>query len=718
MSNSIFNSYIDPEVIEIIKSRSIIEKASASLPTRPVVSIKPPAKASIECVQIKSCGVGSLASYISEHRKIGNWEDPEKGYEFFDTIIRDAKHFKPRPILKRMVVRESKSQNYPIVTCEAEIECFTKSDFESVANLFCMPGNVIEFEMDYGLVLDLGFSYGTYPKNKFPFRMKGEVSTWGFSTTDSTWVCNFSAINQGSSITSWDMSNIGQKYSIGVLQNKTTSTPKGMMGIIEYDSLINGLSSFDSIPRKDHGIVSFSTHVPIGFSRPNAPKIDPYAATKALDFAYTQSCMGIAVVNPDFLSVDPSETPVEGSSKKDELSSKSKNLVYCNLAYIVERLINTELKRVILEENLPQDYERNRATTIYFSEIKSWANAVDFSWTMSGAPADVLILGMGAGNYYCPAKLIGKNFETDLLAYPQFNSKKPVKGVELSKILIEQNLIDTCYNRALDKAKTKIFSASEKVLDRPLVDPIEFLSFIFDEINRATAGHITLACVLDPDDPIRQSFIIVDSNRGSKVGPIVVQFDPVDSDGNTQTCSISTGGGSANLRMAMLTAAHSNEAEIASTIRGCEPELKTQRAKNYTDYSTKLTKFLYEEGKLPANGFNSYSQAELISLLRGIRNTSEEIHGNMSLVSSGMKMEITINGVHGWTYGNWMTSTQVPDFFWQKYNAAFMITSVEHVLEENRWNTNLSGIFGVLPNGVLLPLSAESPELPGFLGKI
>jgi len=567
--------------------------------------------------------------------------------------------FKPSPILSSVNITCGGDFGL-ILELEATITCFTKSDFERVEAAFLFPGTDISTKFGYGNSRRAGYSGGS---------IKGfTTAQYKFNTDENGhWIAQFTAIAPGQGLL--DL-NTGMKIKGGekyIVDKGVSGIVQSLAELIAYDAQVNGQKSIDE--------ASNGTIIAINCKGRSSGKTGH-----------------IAIYHPDHLINNEMGAVITTAlgQKKSEANS-TKNIVYVTLGYIVDRLIN---ERLLGAYDAISGTKKIQACKILFDEKLSKSYIAKDA--ISAWPTKVLILGNSKGNYknYIGE---GKNFEecTDLSSVTSNVGIKSSRSViKFEKILIERScILDGLTDLYEPKRESETLSPKED--EEGVLELEQFFNKIFNLISQATGGAIKLRLASHPSifekSGKESNLYIFDENNGLSESIKCVVFNPIDADGSTRSCQLTSDAGSKTYRRAL----------FAGTMKSTDPlhEPTNQQVKN-AETAGRINKLLecteaindivYEPGALGSSQFDDIQQRALEEAMGGLRLCVSESKKYDMLIYPGIGIDITLDGVWGFLPGNAISTTQLPRRY-HSANSYFFVREVVHSFQDSDWSTRLSG---------------------------
>lgn len=586
--------------------------------------------------------------------------------------------FKHEPTLERMSIRYGGDYGLNL-ELELTIKAFNRSDFEEIEAALLVPGSTI----------DLSFGYTNAIESKATSGYKKSTSEKNFKTTsfavetteNGGWICTCKASAPAQFIRTVEVKSglpnkLGNlKYIItGWFSDTDDADVTGIPELMAYDAQSSGEQSVDKF---EDGTV-----LPV-----------------ANDGGH------VVIYSGDLAGVKWGVTKwfMRGWKAGDEANSENAyNKVYFTLKYVINRLVNQAMLQTAKESASEKDQDdiNKLKVVIKDTDVTKIPNLIS-----SGDPTRILILGEGF------AKFKAKGMDTRDF-YDLLDDKESVKSATYSKnaseiqygnILIAQSVIeDALSDSTIEQAEENSSdNVNVKETDSNGINLEKFLAKIFNVIKEVTGGAINLGLSVDDEDKTKSTLRVLDRNFGEADSLKCIVLDPINHDGTTRDCSISSNVGSQQYQAYMFTGG-SGEKDAVTHLRDCQgPENDSgERLKLYQKASSdieELTGLKGKTGTLLKSKFSPTQTESLIGAFKTIYNNVDVIHKDHKkqfrmMPYMGVEMTATLDGIWGIIPGNAFTTTQLPNKY-RKNGGYFMIRSVEHTIENSDWSTNVSGIL-------------------------
>lgn len=575
---------------------------------------------------------------------------PDKNFTNYNAVYGS---FKLKPILKSVTL--TMGGNYGLtMTLEGEIQTFTRGDFESVERQYCRFGKKLNISFGYAKPADPAYSS---EKSIGGFL----VCKYSFSTNDDgSWTSKFTAVAPGEAIQSADITMACTNLSgmSFILKDSETATVTGLAEMMQYHAQGNGKTATKS---QTDGYV-------------NDCKVGGLWLGHCAVFDLREMLVAEGTGNRIFSWV----SGVFG--KEDD------NHCYYTLEYCVNMW-----NKVVLAS-----YPDMAGSTIDFTDYSySYIN----KFIAPARPTEVLMLGNKLGNYKNSSGQ-GKDFETVIQSKSPFCVKTSGDRNEINHrwILIERGVILAALNAAKPEKKSAE-SNDVKEKQETNVTVKQYFNTIFDAIDRATGGAMKLRLAMSPnvfEGSKLNAMTIIDENNGRLDAALdCIVFDPIDGDGSTRSCSLTSDAGSQTFQAAMFAGTHKS-GDTCAKIADKDPQF--ERLKAYTQALTSRGQLLWSPGKMQKSGFSEETMKALEEA-----NSSMAAHGGQEnvnekskydqLVYPGLGIDVTIDGVWGIRPGCGISTTQLPDAYSTDKGIYFYVDSVVHQFdgESSDWTTKLTG---------------------------
>lgn len=579
--------------------------------------------------------------------------------ETFDSMY--SSRFKPAPILTNASVSQGGDFGL-VMELKATIQCHTLDDFIQVEKAFLIPGTNVHIEFGYPIPRpDEG-----YQKSKV---LKGfKVATYGFNTTDEGfWIAEFKAVSPGTSINAIDMGISFEPHGRIYKGKDNNGKVSGIGHLIAYDAQVNGSISVDEMG--DGEVVIPTKHIP---ANPGA----------------------VVIYHTEHLWSNEIFRKVYNWISKGNEVSKTDNIVYVTLEYIVNRLINNELL---------DKYQKRIPDKDFVKCLIKFDPTLSYSYTdnqmCSAYPTQVLFLGLGKGNYMNVSGK-GKDFEkcTNLNAIKSnVGTVESRLKVDHKKILINRDVILQAFDDAYTEKKTAETN-NPKQAHEGTINISTFFEKIFNEISKASGGMIKLRLSQHPDihkgkdENKAYSLFIFDENNGYDPNPVKCWvFDPIDGDGTTRSCSITSDVGGKEYQGAMF-ASQMKSADPVHEVNSMDGGNTSGRAEDRQKAVMRMIEIVKNPGSIGNNQFSTDEMQALEQAMGTLRTGMDNGKKFDMLVYVGLGIDITIDGVYGILPGNAVFSTQLPSKY-RDANTYFFVETVEHTFDGSTsdWSTKIQG---------------------------
>lgn len=634
-------------------------------------SVRNPAWASITGYD-KSCGGGGSMTLPREQE---TWDDVYKP------------NIKPAPDLVSVTIEYGGDWGLAR-KLSAEIRCYTITDFQRVQEKFLLPGNVI----------DVSFGYrNSWGVGQGKTELKGfKVAVFAFNTTsEGFWICTFTAVSASTAIKNLDMQAVvcngcnpvtgnGSSGNTGPIlyftgKPQTKNAVKGVAQLIAADAQINGTISIDDA--RDGEVITkgqFKDYEP-GSGLDGSAAIVLYTG----DHMRTTAGNMWAWAGSFFTSF------------RNEVESTN-NQVYVTLGYVVNRIINDQLLRAMTCGIGEKDRGDFNALKLDFD--KEYSKCKISPSITSGDPLTMLMLGKG--NYKNDSG-DGKDFDADCKNLGEVKCAIGLGAVKLQNILLHRDVIVGAFNAATKPKESNSDQTDVKNSGDQVVNITDFFQKVSDHISSCTGGAISLRLVEHPDK--QNILMVVDQNYGVTETLNVVVFDPIDGDGTTRTCEVSSNVGSQEYRAAMFVGS-SKKGDAVSALRGCEPQRKTAASNEWAKAKLDFMALVRDPGNLGTNNFNGQDINALKSIMTRLHRNNPHAVTDETVHYPGLSISLELDGIWGYMPGNGVSSTQVPEKWRKAYNSYFMVTKVVQKIQDSDWSTQVEGILAYYTNINYIPL--------------
>jgi hypothetical protein len=568
------------------------------------------------------------------------------------------------------------------------IKCFDLNSFNKIRKHFLLPGNKIEVAFGYATDKRWNSDAAAYHK------ITGfKVATFSFSAgEDGTWIGNFVAVAPSEVLKGIDVAqgfpSNGLQYSVG--GNIDSSDMKDVSSIPEViisDAQRNGEFSVATINENTSGYL-------IGRFKGYTPTDESVMVARIA--IYTQDHLRFFGIISS-LAAWGSKGIRNFFGVWDE-AKHGLHEIYVTLGYVVDRIVNDLIKNSV-ETSSKGDKDIQTLKNLKISFHKDWSKSKLPDGIESGDPTAILILGPGKANFTDDN---GKKMDFNEFKAFENASYEDVKAwdgnfLRLDKILIHRDVIFG----AMDDASKKIPPESESVDPKDSTDTVinlnDFFRQIFGTIEECTGGALKLRLIPDPNDDKRETLYVVDQNYGGDPKIDCFVFNPIDGDGNTRSCNISSNGGSNEYRTSMFLA-NSKKGDVAAHLRGCDEKLDDGRKDKVTDAKDEIKKLKTNPGLIVKNSFNGTDISTFKSAMVDLyRNSLKKDRKYENINWPGIELDLSINGAYGILPGCAVATTQIPDD-WINKKIYFMVREVSHEFSNSDWVTNIRGLMSFHDN--------------------
>lgn len=572
-----------------------------------------------------------------------------------------------------------------------EIRCYDIDDFQRVQQNFLLPGNVIDVSFGYKNSWGVGQGKTT---------LKGfKVATFAFNTTsEGFWICSFTGVSASTAIKNLDMQaivcngcnpigGVGSsgndgpiKYFTGKPQTK--NAVKGVAQLIAADAQINGTISIDDA--KDGEVITRGQLV--NYSPGNG--LDGSAGMVLYTGDHMRDTLGK-------LSAWAGGAWARAWGSGNEVESAN-NQVYITLGYIVNRIINDQLLRAMTCGIGETDRKEFNDLKLDFDPKYSKCQVTPS--ITSGDPLTVLLLGKGN---YKNSSGDGKDFDADCKNLGAVKSALGGGEIKLQNILLHRDVVIGAFNAATKPREAEADHTDVKDTAQTIINISDFFEKVADQISSCTGGAIALRLVEHPEK--QNILIVVDQNYGVSEQLRVIVFDPIDGDGSTRTCEVSSNVGSQEYKASMFIGSSKN-GDAVTVLRGCKGELKNAASNEWAKAKEDFVCLVRDPGNLGTNAFNGQDINALKSIMVRLHRNNPHAVTQETIHYPGLSISLELDGVWGYIPGNGISTTQVPKKWRDAYNSYFMVTRVQQTISDNDWRTEVSGILAYYDNIKYIPL--------------
>lgn len=596
--------------------------------------------------------------------------------------VYNAGSIKPKPILQSVNIHYGGNHGLA-QKLTANIKCFDRESFNAVRKSFLMPGN--EISARFGYSADKQWNSSAADENS----VSGfTVAVFSFSAgDDGTWIGTFTAVSSAEALKGIDvmqgLNMPGLQYMIAENQDpKEKVDVKSVAELIASDAQRNGRISIDEVDDAD---------LPYVISKFTGYTKTPDSEVQASIVLYSSEHLCIDLISGWISSIS---TGVKKAFDQWDESKMSVNQVYVTLGYVVDRIINDGIKRSMEPAVKGKNSDKFKSLKIKFHE--KWSKSKIPDLIDSGDPLSVLILGDNTARF---VDTTGQEMDFNKIRGTAEGSYADVKAltgndIRLDKILIHRDVVMSAFADAAGIQNNESESVDPKNTGDAVISLDKFFEKLFTVIKDVTGGALALRLTHDPDNQQRDSLYVVDQNYGGDADLKCVVFNPIDGDGSTISCNISSNGGSDEYRMAMFLGS-SKKGDTAARLRNCEEELTDGRSEKRTDAINRHETIVQNPGMMVKSRFRGKEIDAFKSVMVDLTRYSPKVHEQYEFSNwPGMTIDVTIHGAWGILPGCAISTTQVPDVWMPESKGIyFAVTDVTHNFENSLWTTNIRGIM-------------------------
>jgi len=268
---------------------------------------------------------------------------------------------------------------------------------------------------------------------------------------------------------------------------------------------------------------------------------------------------------------------------------------------------------------------------------------------------------------------------------------------DYSKILLEYSYLVNVFGDAMKEGKTDDKAETDGNKDSsPTVKIQDLLDKIFEDVAFMTGGFVQLAVMEDPENS--NNLNIVCKNSNDNVQETV--FDPIQGDGISRSVTVTCDIPSDDAYAVANGAAGNSAGHTADAI--AEKEEPPSNAEKKSNAASTIRE--YRDVNLAKNGF----AAEDCTALQDALTTFTECLSREEAVTNlpadkfiwPLKLAITIDGTHGFRFGDVVNTTFMPDRYRkQGISPGFIVLAAKHKISGNDWTTELDTQCTMLNKG-------------------
>tara|TARA_R110000822_G_scaffold128195_16_gene263931 strand:- start:1533 stop:3611 length:2079 start_codon:yes stop_codon:yes gene_type:complete len=635
------------------------------------------------CNKCSNCGD---ASYSKMPLELGTWGDM---YE---------PHLKPRPILEDVTITYGGDWGLA-QKLTARIKCYDRDSFEKIQKYFLIPGNTISARFTYS-TSDSQWNPPDGTHNITGFR----VATFSFSAgDDGTWVGTFTAVAASEAIKSLEMfqgmPSTGMKYNVaGKVDSSDAVDVKSIAELIASDSQRNGTFGTDQVDSSNTGYV-ITEFVPI------PSEVEPTDGGGSVAIVlYTSDHLSTGYI-PDIGQSIVTKLSKSRFGSWDE-ANESTLQIYLTLGYVVDRIINN---MIIVATGKGVGFQDKEA----FSKLKIKFHPEYSKSTLpknveSGDPKSMLILGRY--NYFVDVKS-GTDMNFNTIKHGDEDAVVAYANdiLHLDKILLHRDIVTGALTDSISVKPNESESVDPKNEKSEIINLNDFMEKLFSVITQLTGGAVSLRLTHDVEEPDKDIMYIVDQNYGGDTPIDCFLFNPIDGDGSTRSCNISSGGGSNEYRTSMFIG-QSTKGDVASKLRDCVKSTYDAREGRRKNAIERLVRIIGNSsgrgggagspiGTMMKDHFNGKQiEAYTAVMVDLTRNATLSDNAKRNINWPGMSIDLTINGAWGIIPGCAIITTQMPPDWYIGKEIYFMVQEVTHNFSKSDWTTNIKGIMSYYNN--------------------
>jgi hypothetical protein len=356
-------------------------------------------------------------------------------------------------------------------------------------------------------------------------------------------------------------------------------------------------------------------------------------------------------------------------------------LIYCSLELLIGMINKYIMPKTGKLANVRYKCDSTVTTGAYLEGV------------CSADPLNILLVGSAIGDYGSASGLdVDEYLDTNTIP----NMIEPLSGdkYDYSKIFLSYAYMSNKHWGATSNTKNTEDAAKDSN-DKPAETKFKvgtLLKGIFEDISNATGGAVKLTTFTDPKDP--NTVLIIPANEStSTLRP--VRFDPLNGDGITRECVISCNPASADA-YAIAAGKQSYQSDTVKATGPSGPDTAVDLGTIRTEINNIRTKTMALSG---------YS-ADQVSALRDRLNKlthacagNEISEGKIPITSAQfpLKLEITLDGITGFRFGDVVETTFLPDNYLRGgIHAGFIVQRVVHTITNNDWSTKLETVCDLI----------------------
>lgn len=604
-------------------------------------SVDQSVKDSIE--NFKSLGRIRPTAYAKVTGKGYNGNGPNVTLPYKNTVYED---FRPKPSLQGIEI-SLEGDAGSLRRSSAKFKCYTLAQFDELHEAMLKPGCHV--------TLECGYASPNPPVD--PLTVDAVVYDFSFKINrDNSVDCEFKAVGQGTPMESTSLSGGTSTFAV---------SKQNLQFVTNY--------AFFNESKPVQSIIDYADYVCQNALAPGASGFSPAHGS---GFQSEGMEAGFSIVLPDGYKY-PSSVINTGTFNEQ----RTNYFTFGFLIEVINKWCENATKKTIIEFNTE-------------SPITSLSNDSGTIKLKSIDPMSVVWLhpkGSAVGN----AQVNDNNYggmDTEPTSVLRFDDVTNIAGLQIASGF-ENILFCREFLREIESESSKTVEKNQP----PQLLVRDFIEKLLARIKSASCGIYDLSLVADPDaenNPAIGKLLIVNKREVSAdtVTPLVFDVLQAGGDGITRDLSL-TGKVPKDIQSDAFTKGtgttiESNDANALAAID--EQTVESPPAPNLSAALLAADKKAYTDDFNP-EAFSGYK--ELYGQFIASQDASKQVKTNKIAAIYPLEMNITLNGIKGFKFGDLVTAKNLPAIYRNAAGGlrlAFTVTRITHTVDNNDWKTSLT----------------------------
>lgn len=588
-------------------------------------------------------------SYVSVKSSTGG-SLPQPGTTFNDTYSTG----KPQVALNSVTIYEGQEYG-SLLQAEVQFTCYSKAAFDSLSKQFLTLRNG-----DEPVTVDIEFGLVGAPFSNANGSVKDlMIYNFGYQLDKSNaYVCTFKAMGSAVLADEVEMTADNRIANLGLTyKDLSRDSEDNQIPVTTIPELLKSLA-------QESGAKStFDLQPILRIESPGHILIADHPGNFVPDSEFTKTIYAIL--------------QSMGLAGGDDASK----LIYCSLELLIGFINEYIMPTTGKLANIRYKCDSTVTTGAYLNGV------------CSADPLNILLVGSTIGDYGSASGLDADEYlDTNTIS----GMIEPLAGdkYDYSKIFLSYNYLSQKHWGATSNTKNTEESAKDPN-DKPAETKFKVgttLKSIFEDISNATGGAVKLTTFTDPKDP--NTVLIIPANEStSTLRP--VRFDPLNGDGITRECVISCNPASADA-YAIAAGKQSYQSDTVKATGQTPPDTVVNLDQIRAEILDIRTKTLAQSGYSPEQ---VSALRDRLSKLTHACASNEITEGKIPITSAQfpLKLEITLDGITGFRFGDVVETTFLPDNYLKDgIHAGFIVQRVVHTITNNDWSTKLETVCDLI----------------------